>query len=119
MFDPVSMLAILGPVLVDAGRAVVGRFIAPDVVKPSSMAEVIQLRELDIEQFKIMQTADSTGETYRWVEAIRKLQRPIVVLGLLVGFCINPDNMAISAAFQAVGWYLFGERTRSFVVDKK
>jgi hypothetical protein len=112
------MLAILGPVLVDAGRAAVNRFIVPDAVKPSTMAEVIQLRGLDIQQFEIMHKADSSGESYRWVEAIRKLQRPLVVFGLLVAFCINPDNGALSASFQAVGWYLFGERTRSMVTKK-
>lgn len=111
MFDPVSILAVFAPVAVDAVRGIVNRYMTPDTIKPSSIAEVIQIRQLDIEQFKIMQQADSAGETFRWVEAIRKLQRPAVVIGLLVAFIYNPESSAISTAFQAVGWYLFGERT--------
>lgn len=111
MFDPLSILAVFAPVLVDAGRAAVNRFVTPNSVKPSTIAEVIELRKLDIQQFEIMQKADSAGTTYMWVEAIRKLQRPVVVIGLLVAFCIDPAQQAVATAFQAVGWYLFGERT--------
>lgn len=111
MFDPISIAAAFAPVAVDAFRALINRHLTPDTVKPATIAEVVQLRQLDNEQFKIMQEADSAGATYQWVEAIRKLQRPAVVIGLLVGFLYDPSNEAISTAFQAVGWYLFGERT--------
>lgn len=111
MFDPLSALAFLAPVVVDAGRALVSRYITPDSVKPSTVAEAIQLRELDLKQFEIMQKADSAGEAYQWVESIRKMQRPVVVFGLLVAFITHPDSQVIASAFQAVGWYLFGERT--------
>lgn len=118
MFDPVSILAVLAPVVVDAGRAAVNRWITPDSVKPTNIDDVVKLRELDLKQFGIMQTADSAGETYKWVEAIRKLQRPAVVIGLLVSFCLHPESKDIASAFQAIGWYLFGERTIALAAKK-
>lgn len=110
MFDPVTLLATFAPVLVRAGNAGVQRFIAPDIVKPTSIAEVLQLQQIDLERFRLLQDADKGGATYQWVEAIRKLQRPAVVVGLGVAFAINPESQIVADMFSVVTFYLFGER---------
>ncbi|MFA7399111.1 MAG: hypothetical protein WCZ98_01390 [Sideroxydans sp.] len=111
MFDPITALAAFAPVLVKAGEALVQRFIAPDTVKPTNIAEVIELRRLDVEQFKILQEADSAGQAVPWVEAVRKLQRPLVVAVLLAAFVSNPTDEATTTLFSVAMFYLFGERT--------
>jgi hypothetical protein len=111
MFDPITALAAFAPVIVKAGEALVQRFIAPDAVKPTNIGEVIELRKLDIEQFRILQDADKGGETFQWVEAIRKMQRPLVVVVLLAAFVSNPTDEATTTLFSVAMFYLFGERT--------
>lgn len=110
MFDPATLLATFAPIVVRAGNALVQRFIAPDAVKPTSIAEVVQLQQLELERFRILQEADKGGATYQWVEAVRKLQRPIVVAGLGVAFLLSPDSANVANMFAVVTFYLFGER---------
>lgn len=110
MFDPVTMLAAFGPTLVKVGEGLYQRFIAPDGIKPSTVAEAVQLTAADTEKLRVITQADQGGDTYKWVEAIRKLQRPVVVFATLAAFLFNPDQTAVSEIFQTVMWYLFGER---------
>lgn len=110
MFDPLTLLATFAPVVVRAGNALVQRFIAPDAVKPTSVAEVVQLQQLELERFRVLQDADKGGATYQWVEAVRKLQRPAVVIGLGVAFLVSPDSQNLANMFSVVTFYLFGER---------
>jgi hypothetical protein len=114
MFDPVTMLAAFAPTLVKLFDAGVQRFIVPDQIKPTNVQDAIQLGNLDLEKLRIVTGADAGGETYKWVEAIRKLQRPIVVLATLAAFLIRPDQQAVAEIFQVVMWYLFGERVMPF-----
>lgn len=110
MFEPVTMLAAFAPTLVKVFDAAVQRFIVPDSIKPANVEQAIQLANVDIEKLRIITQADATGETYKWVEALRKLQRPIVVFATLAAFIYNPQQAAVSQIFQVVMWYLFGER---------
>lgn len=110
MFEPITALAAFAPVLVKAGEAVVQRFIAPDAVKPTSIADVVALQGLENDRFRILQDADRGGDTYQWVEAVRKLQRPLVVFVLLGAFVHDPENVTVSLMFSSVTFYLFGER---------
>jgi hypothetical protein len=110
MFDPVTMLAMFGPTLVRAVEGVYQRYVAPTTVKPTTIAEQIQVITADTEKLRVITQADAGGETYKWVEAIRKLQRPIVIFATLAAFLYNPNEVAVSAIFQTVMWYLFGER---------
>jgi len=110
MFDPVTMLAMFGPSLVRAVEGLYQRYIAPDTIKASSVTEQIQVITAETEKLRVITQADIGGETYKWVEAIRKLQRPVVVFATLSAFLYNPAEISVSAIFQTVMWYLFGER---------
>jgi len=110
MFDPITILAALAPTVVKAVDAGVQRWMAPDSIKPLNVADAVALENADTEKLKAIYGADAGGETYKWVEAIRKLQRPVVVFATLAAFICNPGQQAVSEVFQTVMWYLFGER---------
>ena len=123
--DPVTILAALGPLAVKLGESVINKWIAPDVFKPATIDDYVKMKELDIEQFRVMNEAGGTNESYPWVEAIVRLMRPavaILVLGVW-GVCkftpqlncgTEVDNFAA-----AIGFYLFGDRTLFYTTKKK
>ena len=119
--DPITILAALGPLAVDLGKSLIGRFIQTDTYKPVNIGEYVQMRQVDLEMFKAMNNAGG-GTTYPWVEAIVRLMRPAVaaiVLGTWAFMEVTGDSSATVANFaSAVGFYLFGDRTL-FYAQKK
>ena len=120
--DPLTILAALGPLAVDLGKSLIGRFIQTDTYKPVNIGEYVQMRQVDLEMFKAMNNVGGAGTTYPWVEAIVRLMRPavaVVVLGTWSFMEITGDSSATVANFAAaVGFYLFGDRTL-FYAQKK
>lgn len=115
MFDPLSLLAILGPLVVDAGKAAINKYIAPAEFKPATIDQYVQMRELDLKMFEAMNAAGGSGQSYPWVEAVVRLMRPAVALIVLGTWAWsrlsgNP-NEAIDNFAAAIGFYLFGDRT--------
>jgi len=110
MFDPITILAALAPTAVKAVDAVIQRYVVPDTIKPATVEQAVALENADIEKLKIVTQADAGGESYKWVEAVRKLQRPVVVFATLAAFLMNPAQQDVAELFQVVTWYLFGER---------
>jgi hypothetical protein len=117
--DPITALAALLPLGIEAGKAAIQRWLAPEQVKPVDFGQALELRRLELDHFKAMQGG---GESYRWVAAVRELQRPIFSAGVLAVWAWQaasgepaPDvvNMA-----SAVGFYLFGDRTLFYVKGK-
>ena len=113
--DPLTILAALGPLAVDLGKSLISRFIAPEQFKPANIDEYVKMRETDLSMFQAMNNAGGANPSYAWVEAIVRLQRPLVgaiVLGVwgylkLQGSTTESvDNFAAS-----IGFYLFGDRT--------
>lgn len=119
MFDPLSVLAIFGPVAVDAGKALISRFIAPDIFKPSNIDEYAKMRQLDLDMFKAMNDAGGANPSYPWVEAVVRLMRPsiaVVVIGAwalmnLAGEYGGDALYQVNSFAAAIGFYLFGDRT--------
>ena len=115
MFDPLSVLAIFGPLAVDAGKAVINRFLAPAEFKPATIDQYVQMRELDLKMFEAMNNAGGAGPTYPWVEAIVRLMRPtvaVIVLGTWAySKLLGTPSEAIDNFAAAIGFYLFGDRT--------
>ena len=111
MFDPLSILAAFAPVVVDAGKAAVQRFIAPENVKPLSVADKLQLEQAEIDRLKVIAELDKPGDNvHPWVSDIRALMRPFVAISVTMAWCFNPsavDTFLVSS----VWFYLFGERT--------
>ena len=122
IIDPITLLAALGPLAVDLGKSLIGRFIQTDVYKPTNVAEYTQMRQTDLEMFKAMNNAGAGGSTYPWVEAVVRLMRPAVgaiVLGTWSFMMLTgQENPAVNNFASAVGFYLFGDRTL-FYAQKK
>lgn len=121
MVDPITLLATLGPLVVEFGKSAISRWIAPEVFKPATMADWLSMRQADIQLFQAMNAAGGAGTSYPWVEAIVRLQRPFVALLALGTWAWQEVAMpggatAGSANFAAaVGFYLFGDRTLFYV----
>ena len=113
--DPLTILAALGPLAVDLGKSLIGRFIQTDNYKPVNVDEYVKMRQLDLDMFKAMNDAGGTNPSYPWVEAAVRLMRPavgIIVLGTWA-YLEMPGSISesVSNFASAVGFYLFGDRT--------
>ncbi len=115
MFDPLSVLAIFGPLLVDAGKAAVQKWMAPDDFKPATIEQYVQMRQLEIDMFKMINNAGGSNPTYMWVEAIIRLMRPVVAVGVIATWAVQKfygiDDPSTTNFAAAIGFYLFGDRT--------
>jgi hypothetical protein len=113
--DPITILAALGPLAVDLGKSLISRFVAPDTFKPATIEQYSKMRELDLEMFKAMNDAGGANPSYPWVEAIVRLQRPTVVIIVLVTWAYMTtagfSSDTVNNFAGAIGFYLFGDRT--------
>jgi hypothetical protein len=117
MFDPATLLAAGVPLLSHFGGAVIDIFknkFAPDDIKPTNVAEFVQLSDQRIKMFTAMNNIG--GATYEWVEAIIKLQRPLVVAVIIITWGYEhgmgvADTAGIDNAAGIVGSFLFADRT--------
>lgn len=122
--DPVTILAALGPLAVDLGKSLITRFIAPETFKPATIEQYAQMKQIDLEFFKVMNEAGGGNASYPWVEAIIRLMRPIIgilVLGTWTLLAINTGGNVpeqVSTFASVVGFYLFGERSLFYVKKK-
>ena len=120
--DPLTILAALGPLAVDLGKSLIGRFIQTDSYKPVNIDEYAKMRQLDLEAFKAMNDAGGANPSYPWVEALVRLMRPavaLVVLGTWAALKLQGQSSETVDNFAAaVGFYLFGDRTL-FYSNKK
>ena len=113
--DPITILAALGPLAVDLGKSLIGRFIQTDNYKPVNVDEYVKMKQLDLELFKAMNDAGGTNPSYPWVEAAVRLMRPIVGIIVLGTWAYlemtGSTSESVSNFASAVGFYLFGDRT--------
>ena len=113
--DPLTILAALGPLAVDLGKSLIGRFIQTDSYKPVNIDEYAKMRQLDLEAFKAMNDAGGANPSYPWVEAIVRLMRPVVALVVLGTWAAlklqGQSSETVDNFAAAVGFYLFGDRT--------
>ena len=113
--DPLTILAALGPLAVDLGKSLIGRFIQTDGYKPINVDEYVKMRDLDLDMFKAMNDAGGTNPSYPWVEAAIRLMRPCIALMVLgTWVCLKLNNLpseTVDNFAAAIGFYLFGDRT--------
>lgn len=114
--DPLTVLAAFGPLAVELGKSLIGRFIAPDTFKPATVDDWLKMRAADVDMFKAMQ--DQGGDTgYPWVAAIIRLQRPAVAAIALTTWAYQSIYVpggateTVSNFAACIGFYLFGDRT--------
>lgn len=121
--DPLTILAALGPLAVDLGKSLIGRFIQTDTYKPVNVDEYVKMRQLDLDMFKAMNDAGGTNPSYPWVEAAVRLMRPavaMIVLGTWASMKLsNMDSASVDNFAAAVGFYLFGDRTLFYARKNK
>ena len=113
--DPITILAAFAPLAVDFGKSLIAKFVAPENFKPATIEQYTEMKKLDIDMFKALNSAGGSNPSYMWVEAIVRLQRPLVVAIALSAWAYTHlagvpssevDNFAA-----IVGFYLFGDRT--------
>jgi hypothetical protein len=113
--DPLTVLAALGPLAVDLGKSLIGKFISTDGYKPVNVDEYVRMKELDLKLFTAMNEAGGANPSYPWVEAAVRLMRPavaLVVLGTWASLKLSGQpSDAVDNFAAAVGFYLFGDRT--------
>jgi hypothetical protein len=113
--DPLTILAALGPLAVDLGKSLIGRFIQTDGYKPVNVEEYVRMKELDLKLFTAMNEAGGANPSYPWVEAAVRLMRPavaLIVLGTWASLKLaGQPSDAVDNFAAAVGFYLFGDRT--------
>lgn len=113
--DPLTVLAAFGPLAVELGKSLISRFVAPNEFKPATIEQYVQMRQMDLDMFKAMNEAGGTNPSYPWVEAVIRLQRPLVAAIALSVWAWSHTYGIPSAEvdnFSAIiGFYLFGDRT--------
>ena len=115
--DPITILAALGPLIVDGGKAIIQKYFAPAEFKPTNIDDYTKMRQIDIDLYKSVNDAGGDNPTYLWVEAIIRLMRPTVALTVLLvwaGAHLDSgitDTVSIDNFAGAIGFYLFGDRT--------
>lgn len=117
--DPITLLAAFAPLALDLGKSLIAKFVAPDQFKPATIEQYVQVKQLDLEMFKALNEAGGTNPSYLWVEAIVRLQRPLVAL-IALGVWAYTHLAGVPSGevdnFAAViGFYLFGDRTLFYV----
>lgn len=124
MIDPLSMLAVFGPLAVKLGESVIAKFIAPDNFKPSTIDDYIKMKELDIKHFEVLNNAGGNNPSYPWVEACVRLMRPgiaVAVIGTwaVCQFTTTNCDPAVQNFAAAIGFYLFGDRSLFYASKKQ
>lgn len=120
--DPITLLSAFAPVVMDLGKSLINKFIAPDVFKPATIEQYAQMKNIDLEFFKVMNEAGSGNPSYPWVEALVRIMRPLIGLLVLSTWVFtvvsgNPSQEVNNFA-SAVGFYLFGERSLFYIKKK-
>lgn len=123
MFDPITLLAALGPLVVKGGEALIQKYITPDTYKPTNIAEFIQIKQLDLDFFNAVNNAGGNNASYPWVEAAVRLMRPTIALATIGtwAFChLTNSNCGpeVDNFAAAIGFYLFGDRSLFYATKK-
>mgnify|MGYP000529475549 CR=1 FL=1 len=73
------------------------------------------MQRVDVERFAAINSAAGSNASYPWVEAIIRLQRPAVAVGVLAVWAVDHLGAVPTGAVDnfaaAIGFYLFGDRT--------
>lgn len=113
--DPITLLAAFAPLAVDLGKSLIAKFVAPETFKPATIEQYVEMKKMDLDMFKAINEAGGSNPSYLWVEAIVRMQRPMVAIIALATWCWSHtygipspevDNFAA-----VIGFYLFGDRT--------
>jgi hypothetical protein len=119
MVDPITILALFGPAIKDGAMSLIKKWTGDSAGKPANAQEAVMLIEAETKQLEArIKTGDTEGETYPWVIAVIKLQRPFVVYATLLTFLVMSTTgwggasslSMVANLFSTVVFWLFGER---------
>ena len=120
------LIPALLPALGDGVRGLFNKLTGNSGSRPANVAEVIQLMEADTARLRAIADMEKGGETYMWVEAVRKMQRPVavgVIISAYVAAALFSDNQqmidGLSIYAQMVTFYLFGDRSYAYLKKGK
>jgi len=120
--DPITILSAFAPVVMDLGKSLINKFVAPDQFKPATIEQYAKMKEIDLEFFKVMNEAGSGNPSYPWVEAVTRLMRPGIGLIVLATWAymhiVSTSTPEVDNFASAVGFYLFGERSLFYIKKK-
>lgn len=112
--DPLTLLAALGPLAVDLGKSLIGKFIGSDF-KPANIGDWLTMQKADLDKYQAINAAGGANASYPWVEAVIRLQRPIVAAVALGTWAYTrtygTPSDAVDNFAACIGFYLFGDRT--------
>lgn len=123
-FDFLNAGTALLPVVSDGLRGIFARITGGAGAEPQNIDERVRVMEADTERLRALAELDSIGDTYRWVNAVRGLVRPLTAFGLVSAYGItaaffgNPDPTLADFA-QMAAFYYFGERTASYARSRR
>lgn len=112
-----TIVASLVPVGIEGVKQVINKWTGG--VKPTTVAEQIQLDQSDVEKLKAVAALDNPyGTPSQWVVDLRASSRYIAAIGVIFGglaslYIPNVPESAIAAILEAVGvtfGFLFGQR---------
>lgn len=119
MIDPMTLIALFGPAIKDGFSAVVKKFTGDAGSKPANVGEFIQLQEAETKQLEARaKIGDTEGDTYKWVVAVIKLQRPTITYLTMLTFLLmamldvgdTQDRETVANMGAVIIFWLFGER---------
>lgn len=118
--DPITILSALLPLVVQGGKAAINKWLGSETFKAASIEEYVQIKNKDLELYKAINEAGGNNPSYQWVEAIVRLQRPFVVICVLLTWAYAnymqwEDLSTINNAASVVSFYLFGERSMFYL----
>jgi len=115
--DPITVLSAFIPLLVQGGKAAINKFFGQEgVFKPANVEDYVKIKDKELELFSAINQAGGNNPSYLWVEAIIRLQRPLVVALVLMTWAFGhylgwENTSAVDNAASVVTFYLFGERS--------
>lgn len=120
--DMLTIFAALGPLAVDFGKALIGKYVGNDF-KPANVADWVTMQRVEVDRFTAINAAGGANPSYLWVEAVVRLQRPMVAVVALSVWAYTRiagvPSEAVDNFAAAVGFYLFGDRTLFYARGKK
>lgn len=120
--DPITILAALAPLAVDLGKSLIGK-LTGDNFKPANIADWLTMQNADIARFTAINNAGGAAQSWPWVEAVIRLQRPVIAAIALTVWAWSKTKGTPSPEIDnfaaVIGFYLFGDRTLFYARAKK
>lgn len=118
-----AIIPALLPAAADGIRAVINKITGNAGARPSNVGEVIQLMQAETSKLEALAKLDTAENVSQWVANVRAMQRPaasvLIILAYVGSVYSGADNENLAGYAQMVTFYLFGDRTYTYMKRKK